>query len=292
MRWKFASLAIALLLFFAAWNSKIFSTSKEATVLLTGDVMLGRSVMTKSLNVNDPVYPFRQVAARLREADIVFSNLETPIIANCPRSDTGLKFCAIQALAEGLVFAGVDVVNLANNHTLNYGKEGLEQTKKILTANDIKWVGDGNLEIIEKGQMKFGFLGFDFLTKTPLEKDYALVKNSASQVDQLIVGVHWGKEYTRQPAAAQKNIAKKLIENGADVIVGHHPHWVQEIEFIDGKPVYYSLGNFIFDQMWSRETRKGLAVELDFRNNKLVEENQLPIYIETIGQPEWVDNNP
>lgn len=86
--------------------------------------MLGRSVMIKSLSMNDPVYPFRKVAEKLNQADIVFVNLESPLVANCPSSNSGFKFCADPKMIEGLKFAGVDVVSLANNHTLNYGRGG------------------------------------------------------------------------------------------------------------------------------------------------------------------------
>lgn len=261
--------------------------NKDVSILLTGDIMLGRSVMTKSLGSNDPNYPFREVADKLNEADIVFSNLENPIISGCPKTDSGFKFCADPRMIGGLKFAGIDIVNLANNHTLNYGKDGLEETKKILEENQIKWIGDGNLEIIDKQGIKFGFLGFDFVTKEPTKNDYELVKNSSQKVDVLIVGIHWGKEYSDKATLAQKEIARKLVENGADVIAGHHSHWVQDIEYINEKPVYYSLGNLVFDQSWSEETKKGLAIKLIFRDSKLVKEKKLPIYMRNFAQPEW-----
>ena len=245
--------------------------------------------MTKSLNSGDAIYPFRRVADKLREADIVFSNLENPIVSGCPKTDEGFKFCADPKMVDGLVFASIDIVNLANNHTLNYGKEGLEETKRELAENQIKWVGDGNLEVIEKGGTNFGFLGFDFVTKKPIENDYQLVKNSDEKVDVLIVGVHWGKEYSDNATISQKRIAAKLIENGADAIAGHHPHWIQNIENINEKPVYYSLGNFIFDQAWSEETKKGLVVRLTYRGGELKTEDKLPVYMRNFAQPEWID---
>ena len=268
-----------------AINSKV--SNKNVTVLLTGDIMLGRSVMTKSLSSGDATYPFRKVANKLREADIVFSNLENPIVSGCSKTDEGYKFCADPKMVDGLVFAGIDIVNLANNHTLNYGKEGLEETKKVLVENQIMWVGDENLEIIEKEGTKIGFLGFDFVTKEPTEKDYQFVKNSDEKVDVLIVGVHWGKEYSDKATILQNKIAAKLIENGADVIAGHHPHWVQNIEYLNGKPIYYSLGNFIFDQAWSEETKKGLVIKLTYRGSRLETEERLPVYMRSFAQLEW-----
>ena len=109
--------------------------------------MLGRTVMTTSLDKNDPIYPFRNVYGRLEEADVVFVNLENPIIANCPRKLTGLVFCADPRMLAGLIFSGIDIVSLANNHTRNYGEKGLTETKKYLTDNGIDYT-ESSLEII------------------------------------------------------------------------------------------------------------------------------------------------
>lgn len=270
-------------------NFGLFSGVKQTSLILTGDIMLGRSVMTKSLKVKNPNYSFMNVAGVLKDADIVFSNLESPIINNCPFSDSGFKFCSSPEMIEGLKYAGIDIVNLANNHILNYGKEGLEKTKRYLDLNGIRWVGDGNLVIIEKNKTRFGFLGFNFLGPKPQDKDLDLIRNSKKKVDFLIVGVHWGEEYKLKASLNQKLIAGKLSEAGADYIVGHHPHWIQDTEIIGSTKVYYSLGNFVFDQMWSEETKKGLSVNLIFKGKKLERENLLKSYMGKFAQPKWVN---
>ncbi|MCX6705752.1 MAG: CapA family protein [Candidatus Woesebacteria bacterium] len=270
-------------------NFGLFNVVKQTSLIFTGDVMLGRSVMTKSLKINNLNYPFMNVANILRSADIVFSNLENPIIDNCPYGDSGFKFCADPKMIEGLKYAGVDIVNLANNHILNYGKEGLIQTKKYLDLNGIKWVGDGNLVIIEKNKTKFGFLGFNFVTVRPQDKDLDLIRNSKTKVDILIVSVHWGEEYKSKANSNQKLIARQLSEAGADYLIGHHPHWIQDMEMVGSTKVYYSLGNFVFDQMWSEETKKGLSVNLIFKGKKLEKENLLKLYMGNFAQPKWVN---
>ena len=270
-------------------NFGLFNGVKQTSLIFTGDIMLGRSVMTKSLRLKNPNYPFMNVADVLRSADIVFSNLESPIVDNCPYVDSGFKFCSNPKMVEGFKYAGIDVVNLANNHMLNYGKEGFDQTKQYLDLNGIKWVGDGNLVIIEKNKTKFGFLGFNFLTLEPQEQDFNLVRNSRKKVNILIVGVHWGEEYKDKPSVYQRLLAKKLSEAGADYIVGHHPHWIQNIETIENTQVYYSLGNFVFDQMWSKETKKGISVNLIFKGKKLEKENLLKSYMGNFAQPKWVN---
>lgn len=143
------------------------------------------------------------------------------------------------------------------------------------------------METIEKNGTKFGFLGFDFLDNLPKDSDYQLIKDSKKNVDVLIVMVHWGVEYMPQPTEGQRLIANKLIKAGADVISGNHSHWVQSIDYIDGKPVYYSLGNFVFDQSWSEETKKGLVIQLTYQNNNLVNTEKLPIYMKSLAQPGW-----
>lgn len=250
--------------------------------------MLGRTIMTKSLDLGNPNYPFEKVSDELNEADIVFINLENPIVSNCPRSFEGFKFCADPAMAEGLVTAGIDVVNLANNHSRNYGESGLSETVEILGEKEILTTGLGKLVVKESRGIKYGFLGFDFLSKTPKENDYELVAKSVDKVDVLIVGVHWGAEYRSEPAEIQKQWAKELVEAGADIVVGHGPHWVQGAEYINEKPVYYSLGNFVFDQMWSEETKKGLIMKLVFRDGKLIREEKLPTYMSSWAQPEFI----
>jgi poly-gamma-glutamate synthesis protein (capsule biosynthesis protein) len=95
-------------------------------------------------------------------------------------------------------------------------------------------------------------------------------------------------EYNAHPTEGQRRLARELVALGADVIVGHHPHWVQDHETISGVPVYYSLGNLIFDQMWSEETKKGLVVRLTFENKKQINEELLPVYMKNHAQPQFV----
>lgn len=259
-------------------------------IVATGDVMLGRTVMTKSLDESDPSYPFRKVADGLSGVDLTFINLENPIIEGCPRHTTGLRFCASPDMVEGLIFAGIDIANLANNHSRNYGQEGINQTVEVLSQNDIEVTGLGDLVIKQVKGTSFGFLGFDLFYKEPNEEVFDLIRESDEKVDILFVGVHWGVEYTDEPTSSQREVAKRMVEVGADVIVGHGPHWVQTSETIDGVPVYYSLGNFVFDQMWSDETRKGLAVKFVFKGRKLIKEEKLPIFMDSWAQPELVEN--
>lgn len=260
----------------------------ETAVLLAGDVMLGREVMIRALDKKDASYPFRKVGSVLQSADVVFVNLEVPIVTGCPRTSTGLVFCTDPALVEGLKYAGVDVVTLANNHTGNYGVKGIEETKDYLKKAGIAATGVGELVIKKVNGVTYGFLGFDWVVRDPTTSELQLISDSDPKVDILIVGIHWGVEYRDKANAFQRKWAREVVNRGADVVTGHHPHWVQDTEYINGKPVYYSLGNFVFDQMWSEETKKGLVAKLTFdRYGKIIKEEQLHTYMADWGQPEF-----
>ncbi len=290
---KIISSVIVFLLSFIPFHNA--SVDNNVTVLFAGDIMLGRSVMEASLDNNDFLYPFRNTSDLLKNADITFVNLENPIIKNCQRHTGGFKFCTTPEIASGLEFAGVDIATLANNHSGNYGKDGLEQTKKYLDEYNVSYVDGNNLIIKGVKGIKFGFLGFDLVSKDISTKDIELIVNSDKLVDILIVGVHWGEEYHSIANNYQTSIAKQIVKAGADVVVGHHPHWVQNHEEINSVPIYYSLGNFIFDQMWSEETKKGLIVKMTFSRPdndvvaRLIETEEFNIYIPKMGQPKIVN---
>lgn len=262
--------------------------NRSFTVSAGGDVMLGRSVMSRSFKEKDFSYPFREIASELSQSDVTLVNLENPIIKDCPFTDEGFKFCVRPEMIEGLTLSGVDIVNLANNHTGNYGKEGIEETKKFLAENGIDWVGEGNLMVKEKRGIKYGFLGFDFVTNSPKETDFELIKFSKEKVNILFVAVHWGAEYTNKANSAQRLEASQIADAGADYILGSHPHWVQESEQIGDSVVYYSLGNLVFDQMWSEKTREGLVVSFTFKDGKLTKKEEKKTFMSSWAQPEWV----
>jgi poly-gamma-glutamate synthesis protein (capsule biosynthesis protein) len=285
----------------------------NVTLLFGGDVMLGRNVMNQSIKNKDYSYPFAKIFNFTKESDIFLVNLENPIIKDCPESNSGFKFCTLPDMVEGLIKAGVNVVSLANNHTLNYGPEGIEQTENYLTKAGISLSGMSNLVVKNFKGITFGFIGFDFTVKSPTLKDYQFIKESDSKVNFLLISVHWGEEYKAKANIYQRKWAKEMIVNGADIIVGSHPHWVQDFECLNypqgeslcsnagednncicdgivGKPVYYSLGNLVFDQMWSEETKKGLLVRLKVEPNKIVSDEWFYTYIKSSGQPELVKN--
>jgi poly-gamma-glutamate synthesis protein (capsule biosynthesis protein) len=259
------------------------------TLIAVGDVMLGRSVNAKMRKLNDFHYPFLKTAAFLKAADLTFANLESPFYDDCPTTNTGMIFCADPKAIAGLVFAGIDVTNLANNHIQNYGEEGVNLTQKILQENSITPLGlDQNLVVKEIKGTRFGFLGFDLTSGYQEEKIIEAVQENSLRVDLLIVSFHLGNEYAKQPSSNQVELAHQIIEAGADLILGHHPHVIQPTEEYQEKLIVYSMGNFVFDQPWSEETKQGLVGIFTFQDKKLIKTEFKEVYIRDYSQPELI----
>lgn len=267
----------------------------EYSIIVTGDVIPARSVNSVMTRRNNFKYSFGKTADFLKVSDLVFINLETPLIPGCKLTDKGMKFCGSEKAVEGLIFAGVDVVSLANNHAGNYGTSGLEKTKNLLEKNRIQVTGLGKPAIIQVKDKKFGFLGYNDVEKQEsLNMSLASEEHIATEVGELkkrsdftVVLFHWGIEYTSSPSARQKELAHLSIDSGADLVVGNHPHWVQGVEVYKGKFIAYAHGNFIFDQMWSQETREGVIGKYVFDKDGLKTVSFYPVIIENYSQPRF-----
>jgi len=248
------------------------------TILFTGDIMLDRGVEYLT-NKNSTYYPFEKISQTLKGVDIVVGNLEGPIVEDPPYfSDESLKFAFSPEVTKGLVFANFNVLSLANNHTVNMGEVGLEQTKEFLKKANIGSVGhpvECDKDFLSK-EDGIAFLAFNktFPFNCPDNEIAEIVKTTKAENpdDFLIVMLHWGVEYQFHSSLAQQNLAHQIIDAGADLIIGHHPHVVQEIEEYKGKLIFYSLGNFIFDydRYFLKETLQGLVVGLEIYPEKLV----------------------
>lgn len=264
---------------------------KTISLITTGDVIPARSVNFKMQTYNNFAHPFLKTAELLRSADITLINLEAPLTINCPVTNSGMTFCGDQRFVEGLLFAGIDVVSLANNHTLNYGVEGIGQTIDILDKNNILHCGfpTNKLTMEQLSNRAMGFLGWNLLEEFNEQKVLDVIKQADLEVDILIVSVHWGAEYQRIPAQWQKELARKMIDAGADLIAGNHPHWFQPIEIYKKRLIIYAQGNFVFDQEWSHETKTGIVGKHTFYENRLIDSQFFPIFIEDFNQPRFME---
>jgi poly-gamma-glutamate synthesis protein (capsule biosynthesis protein) len=253
--------------------------------------MLGRSVNQGIISRHDASWPLRGLFSITKPADIVFGNLESPLIGDCPNSNSGFKFCGQASNVAGLVDAGVDVLGIANNHAENYGPLGIEETITNLSRVGIGVVGtSGDPVIILKGGSKFAFfaandVGGTSPTINSINQQF-LDKISASKGrgEIVIVGIHWGQEYTHTPSTRQEEVRKQLLAAGATIIVGHHPHWTQPTVLEGNTLTMYSLGNTVFDQEWSKETKEGILVEVKLTGNKIDSFREIPVYLKNFGE--------
>lgn len=259
--------------------------STDITFLAAGDIMLSRNVAgTMAKNNKDALLPFNGLRTLLTSTDFNFANLESPFSGDDSYNPTGsLVFNAPTWAFGGLTQYNFKVLNLANNHAMDQGKDGLLYTKKLLTDKGIMAVGTGkDLNAAWQGGVynsngvRVGFVGASFSSLNDGGKatnnyvarieDTAHLKTSIANLkktsDFVVATLHAGTEYTRTPNAAQTAFAHAAIDDGADIVIGAHPHWAQTFEIYKGKYIFYSLGNFIFDQEWSQETKEGLTLKI------------------------------
>jgi poly-gamma-glutamate synthesis protein (capsule biosynthesis protein) len=250
--------------------------SRIRTIIATGDVIPARHTdyIIRGMN-NDFEYTVDATKDIISDADITVINLESPLIEGCPEE------------------AGVDLATLENNHIGNYGSDGITETEQHLEAAGIKWADSYDPAIIDVRGMKFGFLAFNGVGG-PV--DQVAMKQQIEalrpQVDVLSVAFHWGMEYVPLPIPAPGiadddpvELAHAAIDDGADFIIGNHPHWVQSVEIYKGKYITYAHGNFIFDQEWSYETTVGVIGKYTFFDDTLIGVEYIPVHIENYAQP-------
>lgn len=256
---------------------------QSVSLLFVGDIMLSRSVGALMLEQDDWFWPFRQIASVTAEADLAFANLETTVSNRGTASGCGFCFRADPRSLQGLAVAGFDVVSVANNHIWDYGADAFVDTLMHVRAMHIDPVGGGsNLAearapvIREVRGTRIAYLAYTDLLPlsagatlhTPgvnrydpvrMQEDIAAARQLA---DVVIVSFHTGDEYHLAHNAKQERIYHAAIDAGADLVVGHHPHVVQEVEHYRGGWIAYSLGNFIFDQNFSVATTHGLMLRV------------------------------
>ncbi|OGY56117.1 MAG: hypothetical protein A2119_02810 [Candidatus Colwellbacteria bacterium GWA2_46_10] len=284
----------------------------RAVLLFVGDIMLSRSVGAKMEAVGDYRYPFLEIADILRSADLAFGNLEGPISDQGRNQGSIYSFRADPRVIEGLSYAGFDVLSLANNHIWDWGTDALLDTVSILERTGITPIGAGeNYEkanmpaLFEVGKTKVAILAYTNLLpknmqavqETPGLSDFdltaikELVSSLVSQGDLVVVSMHWGDEYETSANGVQKDIARGLIDAGADLVVGHHPHVIQELEQYGEGWIAYSLGNFVFDQSFSDETMRGAALRVELEGGNIANATLVPVRISPDFQASFRESN-
>lgn len=259
-----------------------------------GDIMLDRKVGQR-IKANGPGSILAKVRTQLRAPNITFGNLECPLSTSGPHDPPNCCFRADPESVAVLVDGGFTVVSLANNHTLDAGSEGVRQTLETLQRNKIAYVGVHEYKerswqpvYVRVGRLRVGFMAFTDLSfqhgcYNKYDVDPVAARARVAQVrakcDLLFVSVHWGDEYQQMPNERQQRTARELLDAGADCILGHHPHVLQGIGLHQGKPILYSMGNFVFDQRQGERMESALF-ELWWKEGGSWQIKATPVWIE------------
>jgi len=244
------------------------SADSAATILAFGDMMLDRSVRV-ALETNGPEYPFAPLKDFLQGHDIVVANAEGAFTGSSSVSVANhelLQFTFDPAELLTLQKLGFTLFSQANNHALNFGTSGLTESQALIRANGMETFGDplntnpGPYYQTVRG-IKIAFIGYHQFSGTDTNVLPA-IRGAHAEGAFTIVYPHWGEEYLPTMTAFQQREAHTFIDAGADLILGAHPHVIEPIEIYKGKAIFYSLGNFIFDQSNAGPTSEGLAVNI------------------------------
>ncbi len=268
----------------------------ETRALFVGDIMMDRSIRIRAEREPNGYTTFFECAApTFREYDTVVANLEGSVTTFPSVSRYGLidtpesfRFTMSSDILPVLRDVGIDAVGVDNNHVYDFGRAGLDMTRQLVPASGLVYFGDPADETYMSATLPgFHIVTFNEFIGTndeALAKTLEQIARFAAADEPVVVFAHWGNEYV--PATERvKTWARQFIDAGADAVIGHHPHVTQETEYYNGAFIAYSLGNFVFDQYFDAEVRKGGAVELIIRDNAIVEARLLPVTLDEKRRP-------
>lgn len=288
-------------------------------LVAVGDICLGFDVK-KTISEMGSNWLFEDVAPILSEGDIVFGNLEC-VISNHPSAGKLNTIAVRMSHAVGVVEAGFTVLNLANNHIMDVGPQGLMDTHRFLDSHGVSHIGTGINQqaarkplIIEHSGVKIGFLGYaDNSTGNQLGRDPGAQSNKPGiaildekkirndieklrkEVDIVVVSVHADIEFVEYPSKPRRDLSRRIVDYGADVLLQHHPHVVQGIERYRGALIAYSLGNFVFPvegnqymQENSNMSHKSFILKIDLNRRGVIHHDIIPVVISHMHRPELV----
>lgn len=260
-----------------AINEPVATQTGLVRLLFGGDMNFDRYIRTIGERNRYTSIFSDDVATLMQTSDCVIANLEGPVTEYASMSAGSIIgspdnyiFTFDPQIIPVLKNHNFCMVNIGNNHIGNFGNDGIIQTKKYLTQSNLTYIGDTHTEneqrwfVREIGGVQFGFINYNAFVsdaRAHVMDDLSVVKD---QSDFIVVYTHWGEEYQSIARTQEQIIAHQLVDAGADLIIGSHPHVVQNVEIYKNKTIYYSLGNFVFDQYFSPYTQQGLLVEAIF----------------------------
>lgn len=251
-----------------------------ARLSFVGDILPSNMPYTECIGNYDKI-DITIIDETYDKPDIFFANLESPILFE---SNNNIPFSGNPKIINLFKKVGLNIVSISNNHILEYGEKGFNETIKILREQNIKVVGiqednTSNIEFFNIKNQLIAFAGFnsihDLINPSLYAElniysiDQALQKMRNINATFKIFSIHWGNEYMKFPNPDQIKFAKYAIENGCDLIIGHHPHIIQKIERMNNKYIFYSLGNAFFDFLFCNNVKKGLRVDCELTKNNI-----------------------
>ncbi len=280
----------------------------KVSLLFVGDIMMDRGIR-KIVEREAPgnyLYMYEYVKDALASRDITFGNLEGPISDRGTKAGSIYSFRMDPKATDALSSVGFDIVSVSNNHMGDYGREAFDDTLSYLKKFSVAYTGGGvNIQkareptLIERNGIKIGFLGFSDVGPSWMAASQSLsgialadreivsstVLQAKSKADILVVSFHFGEEYQTRSSARQQELARTAIDAGAKIVAGHHPHVAQEIEKYKDGVIAYSFGNFIFDQAFSEDTKKALAMEVIVDAKNIISYKEIPVIFKENYRP-------
>lgn len=286
----------------------------DAKLLLFGDFLPADRQHTIGIGIGSTAScmiqkPWVQKIRELKtDKSLLFGNLEAPFPGSMNAKSKKKEFAGNDLFASILKQMGVDIVSVANNHILEHGEQGFQNTLHVLDHYGIQYVGVANEEtasnlIIQKvGDLRVGFAAMNGIHDILPNHSYAELTESAMYLaikglqtlgaDVICLSVHWGNEYIHIPSWNQIHMARGAIDAGAHLIIGHHPHVVQPVEMYGNGLIIYSLGNFLFDMLWSNQVRRGMVIECTVRSGRVKSFTIKAVNIQHDYTPQLLDEDP
>jgi len=292
------------------------------SLVAVGDILMHQDVI-KSAGLDAQGFPglWADLVPLFQQADLAFANLESPVAPTSGRPGVPFQFNAPETLPAALKASGLTVLATANNHAYDQGAKGVLETLTRLRAQGLVPIGSGEdraqaerTRVLERQGLHVAFLGCTDLFNNnlnrkdsepwvrPLDLEPVLqaVREARGRADLVVVSVHWGNEYQHRPSPRQREAAQALVAAGCDLILGHHPHVLQPVEFVEGNGrrglVAFSLGNFISNQdrmypgdrtpVAEGDNRDGVALRVRFERGP----GGLQVN-EAVVDPLWTENN-
>ena len=284
---------------------------KNIKLTFAGDLFPGNIIESVGIGIgsqfaNHNGRPWKsQLKEHFSKSDFAFVNLESPLLNDRIKSQNS-TFAGSIDFAVFMRDIGITAASVANNHILEHNVEGFQSTIKSLEKHNILPIGiykdqKSDIQRITLKGIELGIVGFNNIHDIKNNSQYANYSRqsvfdsidimNSQKFDYKIISIHWGDEYVNIPSSKQIDDARAFIDKGANIVIGHHPHTIQQFEEYNGGLIFYSLGNFMSDMIWSKNVRMGGVANIYLNKEKILKSSLNPVYIDNNYIPKHIDDN-